>query len=332
MNCPSETIHFNGAYVITNDYQLLPFARLCTAFAKSSGSEHTERARMNDLNHLLAFMSSEPSCLRLGDYNKATIDRFILRQLDKHKVSVVARRFWTFRAFDKWLEAAIPGFEKPTDNISPPAVEEKAFKGIPPEDAERLMEKAYTIGNTPLIRMRNGVAVELILSTGLRAGEAASVRVEQLSNDGRWIRDVRCKGNYFRDVYLPKSFDKNLSAYLKIREFKLRLFGVRRPKAYPLIIPTIQPEGNKPDDYIVDPKTLWRIIDAAAEAANLEGVHPHTLRHTYAHNLLENTKDVRLVAQALGHRSLDTTMRYTQRSEDRIGELIEEAFNGEKGS
>jgi site-specific recombinase XerD len=47
-------------------------------------------------------------------------------------------------------------------------------------------------------------------------------------------------------------------------------------------------------------------------------LHPHLLRHTYAVDLLEDSKDIRLVAQALGHADVRITMRYTERSNEEV--------------
>lgn len=335
MICPrfkrigANVVHFNGVYVISNEYQLLPLARLCTAFVESSAVPSTQRARRNDIQQLLAFMSADPQTLQLGDYNKASIDKFIAHQLEKEAPTNVVRRYWTFRAFDKWLAKAVPNFQKPTHEITPPTIEQKAPVGISEEDAAQLIEAAYRCGSTDAIRLRNGVAVELLYNTGLRASEARHLREEQLSADKRWFIEVKCKGQHYRDVYIPKSFDEKLNEWLKVRRFMLRGFGARQLPACPILIPMLQPaEPRKPESYILNGKAIWIIVDAAAKEAGLEGVHPHMLRHGYAHELLENTKDIRLVAQALGHRSIETTMRYTKRSHDRLGAIIEEAMNG----
>ena len=319
--------------MITNEYQLQPLQRLCTAFVGSSSSPATALARRNDLRQLLAFMSGDPDKLLLGDYTGAVVDKFMAHMLSIEAPSNVVRRFWTFRAFDKWLAQAIPDFKKPTGGIKPPTVEQKKYRGISEDDAARLIAAAYKMGNTESIRLRNGVAVELLYNTGLRASEAIALREEQLSKDGRWFHEVKCKGKHFRDVYIPKSFDENLNAWMKVRKFILRSWGVRRLEVCPIILPMRKPsELRGPESLELYEKGLWNIVSTAAAHAGLEDVHPHTLRHGFAHELLESTNDVRLVQQALGHKSIETTMRYTERSHDRMAEMIEGAKNGKARS
>lgn len=325
MTSHSNTYRFNGRQIITNDWQLLPLMPLVVAYAKTIANENSQRAALSDLNHLVSSMGA-PSKLLLGDYTREAIQAYVDKRIEVRSPSTLARHVATYRRFDKWLANAIGGFPCPAHEVSAPKIMPKAFEGISSTDADRLIAAAYTIGSSEAIRLRNGIACELIFSTGMRASEALSVTQEQISRDGRWFKAVRCKGGYYQDKYIPKSMDANLYRWMNARRELFTRWRMRKHYMYPVLIPVLQPTEHGVENFILDLKSLWRIVNDAALAAGLEGVHPHTLRHAYAHELLDNSKDIRFVAQALGHRDVKTTMRYTERTHDKIANLIEQSM------
>ena len=76
-------------------------------------------------------------------------------------------------------------------------------------------------------------------------------------------------------------------------------------------------------------KSVWRAVNELCKEYDL---HPHLLRHSYALDLLENSNDIRLVAQALGHSDVRITMRYTERSDEEVARALEKSRRKKKSS
>lgn len=320
-----NTLALTSQAIITDDWQVLPLAKVMHTYLRvcEPQNENTQRCKQNDINHFLAYMGRHGrlSHVPMSDYTPEAIQGFLSHRLEADKVSTVARRYATLRAFDKWLGAHLPTFRKPTHQVKPPSPAQSGFRGISPDDARKLQELAYQLGDCNDRKLRNGFAVHLLLATGLRAEEILRPTEAQLSRDGRWLRNVWCKHNKYRDVYLPVELTEPMHAWMRRRESILQSYGVTNTLPFPLLLSTHGAKAHTPESFRMDYTTLRRIVVAAAES--LEHVTPHMLRHTFAHGLLDATKDIRAVCQALGHSDVKTTMRYTERDGERMAELIE---------
>ncbi len=328
MKLPSLILSDRG--IVTNDWQLLPLARVTSVFCAAAIAhkpENTQRAQRSDLNFYLAYLghSQSISTLMLTDHTVESVAGFVEYRLQFDKPETVVRRVATLRSFDKWLRDLVPEFKLAAKHVTLPVITKAAWKGLSPDEVAALVPAAYTVGDDDLKRLRNGLCVETLFSTGLRISEALGLKLNQLSKCGRWFRQVRCKGRKFRDIYVPAKLDRKLSIYISARTMALRSVGVTEHEEYPVFVSFHSHEIGRPESFELSQKGFWRVLAQACERAQMRHVSAHKLRHTFAHTLLEQ-HDMRFVAQALGHSDVSTTMRYTERSEEVTAEKIERSF------
>jgi len=75
----------------------------------------------------------------------------------------------------------------------------------------------------------------------------------------------------------------------------------------------------------------WGVLKIAADRADLTGISPHTLRHSFATHLLDGGADVRVVQELLGHASVTTTQVYTLVTVDKLREVYASAHPRARG-
>lgn len=165
--------------------------------------------------------------------------------------------------------------------------------------------------------LRDKAILELFFSTGLRVSELANLTREQV-NLTKDEFTVRGKGAKLRIVFLSEQAKHWLKQYLNKRsDTSLSLF-VRHDRA------SKRNQDLKP----LTPRSIERLIQHYARAAGItKKVTPHTLRHSFATDLLKNGADIRSVQAMLGHSSITTTQIYTHLTNQGLQE-IHKAFHG----
>jgi site-specific recombinase XerD len=143
--------------------------------------------------------------------------------------------------------------------------------------------------------LRNRCLLRVMLEAGLRAGEAVALKPERL--DMRTCRLVVREGKGAKDRVLWISDD--------LRDLIGRWLE-RRPNS-PWLFPTR--DGGQLDTRYL--RTMVKHYAVKAGVSEAERTSPHVLRHTFATDLLRETKNIRLVQKALGHSDVSTTMIYT---------------------
>jgi integrase/recombinase XerC len=187
-----------------------------------------------------------------------------------------------------------------------------------PGEVEDLVEApAADARDDAALALRDRALLELLYATGLRVSELVSLDWHDLDLSARVLRVVG-KGGKERMVPFGRQAAAALTAWLGAWEEVRRRGEPADPEAEPVFL---HHRGGRLSDRSVR-RVLDRYVDSAALAA---GVHPHTLRHTFATHLLEGGADLRAIQELLGHSSLATTQRYTHVEIERLLRVYREA-------
>lgn len=185
-------------------------------------------------------------------------------------------------------------------------------------DLAAFLQAPLAIKNSnKLVRLRDRAILELLFSTGLRVSELARLRINDL-NLKKVEFTIRGKGNKLRLVFLSDDAKAAIKSYLEIRQDTEPFLFVGHGKINKKTNPV----------YGLTPRSIERLVEKYALVAGItKKVTPHTLRHSFATDLLIGGADIRSVQQLLGHASITTTQVYTHVTDQQLRQVYQN-FHG----
>ena len=209
----------------------------------------------------------------------------------------------------------------PADKIELARQQMREVDFLEEKDLERLLAAPGQIRSPEIIRLRDQAILETLFSTGLRVGELCKLKREQI-NLRRDEFTIRGKGGKLRIVFLSPTAQAALKMYFdKRRDLEPALF-VAHDRA--------QSAKSRQDKNTANltPRSIQRLVAKYARAAGItKTISPHTLRHSFATDLLQNGADIRAVQTMLGHASITTTQIYTHVTNRQLKD-VHKAFHG----
>lgn len=186
-------------------------------------------------------------------------------------------------------------------------------------DLSRILEAPLKIELPEIIRKRDRAILELFFSTGLRVSELCKLKIENI-NLKKDEFTVRGKGSKLRVVFLSNDARRAIEEYLKSRLDTNPFLFISHDKAS---------SGRKEQESLT-PRSVQRLVQKYSKVAGItKEVTPHTLRHSYATDLLMNGADIRSVQAMLGHASITTTQVYTHITDQQLRD-VHKAFHGKR--
>lgn len=184
------------------------------------------------------------------------------------------------------------------------------------EELDRLL-KAPDRTAHGLISLRDKAILELLFSTGLRVSELSNLKMENV-NLKRDEFTIRGKGGKTRLVFLSSTAKDAIKAYLEKRRDASPYIYVCHDRA----------KQGREETGPLTPRSIQRMVERYAVAVGItKHITPHTLRHTFATDLLLSGADIRSVQSMLGHSSITTTQIYTHITNNQMKDVYNK-FHG----
>ncbi len=260
-------------------------------------SGNTIESYRHDLKSYTDFLSSKD----ISEFSKVTTKNLkeFLSLLHDMGIGVSSRYRYlsAIRTFHKYLLAEGITKKDITENIELPKMEKKLPDTLTIENVESMLGSPDV---TKPSGTRDRAILEVLYACGLRVSELIGLKQRDILYDANIVR-VFGKGSKERVVPIGDSAMEWVDTY--------------RGRVRPLFV-----KSKDNDDILflnqsgikLSRMSVWKIVSGAASKAGITtGVHPHTLRHSFATHLLEGGADLRAVQEMLGHVDIKTTQIYT---------------------
>ena len=197
--------------------------------------------------------------------------------------------------------------------IELPKVHRKQVTFLHIDEIERLIAEIKTDSD---IGLRARAIIELLFSSGLRISELVGLNRDHINTKRREFT-VRGKGQKDRPVFISKTATEHIENYLSVRNDSLAPLFISYSR-------NTQELDNSGDYRRLTPRSIQRIVNKYARLAGItKHVSPHTMRHSFATDLLMNGADIRSVQDMLGHSNISTTQIYTHVTDEHLRETHE---------
>lgn len=213
--------------------------------------------------------------------------------------SSVERKLAAVKGFHKFLVREGITENHPSARVPLPKVPERLPDVVSIDDVDALLGQPFP--DTPA-GLRDRAALEVLYGCGLRASELVGLDTTALDLDEGLVR-VLGKGGKERVVPIAGMAQHAVRAYLTHGRPHLR---AARSLAQAESAVFLSSRGAR-----LSRQALHRMVAVYGKRAGLEGLHPHTLRHSFATHLLEGGADLRALQEMLGHSDISTTQVYT---------------------
>lgn len=269
-------------------------------------SPNTVEAYGRDLRAYLESLASEgvndPAAV-----TRAAIGRHVARLRGRGlSAASVERAVSAIKGFHRFMVAEGLAPEHPAADLPLPKKPMRLPDVISREQAGMLLDQPFP---ATAAGQRDRTVCEVLYGCGLRASELVGLDVRQVLLDEQVLRVVG-KGDKERLVPIVGTAARAMDDYLRAWRPELVRAGVPTSAVF------LNQRGGR-----LTRQSVHAIVERAGAVVGVKGLHPHTLRHSYATHMLEGGVDLRVIQELLGHVDVSTTQLYTHLDRSHIRQV-----------
>ena len=236
-------------------------------------------------------------------------DSLLLKRITQSYHIIALRAFLRYLVVQRDIATLSP------DKIELPKQGSRSVSFLNSDQIERLLNSPKITDNAGL---RDRTILETLFSTGLRVSELVGLNRDQIDLERKEF-GVKGKGSKIRVVFLSDTAAQWIERYLRARKDNFKPLFIRYSGAV-----DTQKNGEK---MRLTARSIQNVVSKYSRKSGLPiEATPHTLRHSFATDLLISGADIRSVQEMLGHESIRTTQVYTHVTNRRLKE-VHEAFH-----
>ncbi len=264
-------------------------------------SENTVKGYISDIKKYLDFIKDE-------NINNDLVNKYLIDLNTKNSSQKTKQRFMSsLIQYINWHNE-----KHPNNEINIERVDIKSGVYLPDTiQLEEINKLIDYYNHDTFLNSRNKTLLDFLYSTACRVSEVCTVKISDIDFHDDFII-VTGKGSKQRIVPLGSQLKENLLDYVNIRKQYLdrdtnTLFLTKNNNA-------------------MERTSIFRVVKKTAINIGLkQSIHPHTLRHSAATQMLEAGCDLRTLQEFLGHSSVSTTQIYTKLTKEFISEVFQES-------
>lgn len=271
--------------------------------AEKDFSGNTIAAYRNDLSQFASFLANDRGRGDWREVGDEDLRAYMLSLRERgYANSTIARKTAAVRSFCGFLMQQEILRSDPSAALSSPPVAKNVPRTMTRDEVERLFDQLLNSHSTDLLR--DLAMLKILYGTGMRVSELVNLDVDNVDFARN---EIHCPGKQGRSrlVALQADVAGTLREYLERHRDRLAHSDQEQPALF------LNHRGQR-----LTRQGFWLILKNYAEEAGVQGITPHTLRHSFAAHQVLDGRDLSDIQQMLGHVSISTTQIYEQLADD----------------